>query len=78
MFLKTERDFAEMDRNNLRSKLGEAQRLLNSLEILAAPESEIICAKIQISTIERALNKAVDHVEDLRAQVSEAQALFED
>ena len=78
MFLKTELEMADLEKIGLQAKLGEAQRLLNSLEILAAPESEIICAKIQISTIERALNKAVDHLEDLRAQVSEAQALFED
>ena len=71
MFLKTERDFAEIDRNALQKKLIEAKRLIGRLTCNSAPESEIICAKIQMATIERQLHKAMDTLNDLRAQVSE-------
>ena len=74
MFLKTERDFAELDRNNLQFKLTEVKRLLNNLCFLQAPDSEITRAKIQISKIEREIWKAVDKLNGLRAQVSEAEA----
>ena len=71
MFLKVERDFAELDRNNLQKKLTEAKCLLSRLAFLSAPDSEIICAKIQIRTIEKQLHKAMDRLNELRAQVSE-------
>ena len=71
MFLKVERDFAEKDRNILQEKLVEAKRLEDALICTHAPNSEIICAKIQIRTIEKQLHKAMDRLNELRAQVSE-------
>ena len=72
MFLKTERDFAELDRNNLQKKLVEAKCLISRLAFLQAPDSEMICAKIQLRTVERQLHKAMDRLNGLRAQVRDA------
>ena len=77
MFLKTERDFAELDRNNAQRKLSEAKALINRLAFLRAPKSEVECAKIQRRTIEREVEKCIDRLEDLRAQVGEAQTRLE-
>ena len=77
MFLKTERDFAELDRNNLQKKLIEAKRLIHRLAFLQAPDSEVTCAKIQIRTVEKELHKAMDRLNELRAQVSEKEAALE-
>lgn len=71
MFLKTERDFAELDRNNLQKKLTEAKCLLSRLAFLSAPDSEVTCAKIQIRTVEKELHKAMDRLNELRLEVGE-------
>ena len=77
MFLKTERDMAELDRNNAQRKLSECKALINRLAFLRAPKSEVACAKIQRRTIEREVEKAIDTLTRLRAQVSEAQTRLE-
>ena len=77
MFLKTERDFVELDRNNLRIKITETSRLINNLIFLNAPESEVICARLQKTTLERELEKTIETLEDMRAQVEEAQTALE-
>ncbi len=71
MFLKTERDFAELDRNNLQKKLVEAKCLISRLAFLGAPQGEKLCASIQRKTIEKELHKAMDKLNELRLEVEE-------
>ena len=77
MFLKVERDMAELDRNNAQRKLSECKALKNRLAFLQAPESERICADLQKVAMEREVQKRIDILEDLRAQVGEAEVELE-
>ena len=71
MFLKTERDLAELDRNSSMKKLVEAKALINRLEFLNAPASSRIRAKHTLAALDAELHNHMDRLNELRAQVSE-------
>ena len=77
MFLKVERDMAELDRNNAQRKLDEIKSLKTRLAFLQAPEHEKTSAEIQRITMEQEVEKRIGILEDLRAQVVKAEVELE-
>lgn len=75
MFLKSERDCIEIDRNSTRLKLNEAKDFLDRLVLLDAPHGDRIRAKRLISKLENALEHYNSQLEGLRFQVVRAEAL---
>ena len=71
MFLVTQRDMDEIERNACWNKLNEAKKIVNRLAFLDAPVHERARAKRMVECLERALEKHEKRLRLSRAKVSE-------